>query len=330
MSIPAGMTQDTYNYLLAFTVAHEGPTNFMYNNWPLKNPNKDVTAGVGLALNNEAAAVRQEVRSLFRVKLTGLPATDDDMRQEFRRVFNLARTKDNLLTDYRDKSLLIIPIEAMNSMLDKKMLEFWEGRGKTIQNFARLPAQAQVALMSWNYGLRLSGAPLMCEAVEEGTGDGFTRAAKESFIRGWDDHKNEGHKRLFLNAAAIVREGLAASTLPPLSQCTPPPAVHPSVLAASVAGQPLGQQLAGHWDVRIGAWPGLFLFDARGGVSWMETRATQKHPGRWTSTSTRLEWKFNDPGDFRTFTVPLPLSFAAVSGTILPAGQGWFTMTKKN
>ena len=42
----------------------------------------------------------------------------------------------------------------------------------------------------------------------------------------------------------------------------------------------------------------------------------------------RLEWKFNDPGDIRTFTVPLPLIASKVSGTILPAGQGWFTMAK--
>ncbi|HZT38857.1 MAG TPA: hypothetical protein VFA28_13255 [Bryobacteraceae bacterium] len=87
-------------------------------------------------------------------------------------------------------------------------------------------------------------------------------------------------------------------------------------------------QLSGKWQVSIGDWNGLFYFDERGGVSWANSEASRKHPGRWSVNGSRLEWKFLDPGDFRVFTVNLPLDTKKMSGTILPAGQGWFTMSK--
>jgi len=58
-SLPSGMSDATLNYLITFTVAHEGDTPFMYNNWPLKNPNKDVTVGVGRAIDDENMALAQ-------------------------------------------------------------------------------------------------------------------------------------------------------------------------------------------------------------------------------------------------------------------------------
>jgi len=90
------------------------------------------------------------------------------------------------------------------------------------------------------------------------------------------------------------------------------------------------RQLAGKWAVTIGDWRGFFFFDANGGVSWAESDYSQKHAGRWSVNGSRLEWKFRDPGDFRVFTISLPLNTAKASGTILPAGQGWFTMSKSS
>ena len=41
------------------------------------------------------------------------------------------------------------------------------------------------------------------------------------------------------------------------------------------------------------------------------------------------QWQFNDEGDFRIFTVDLPLQRDGTKGIIKPEGQGWFEMRKK-
>jgi hypothetical protein len=45
-------------------------------------------------------------------------------------------------------------------------------------------------------------------------------------------------------------------------------------------------------------------------------------------TKGQLSWKFKAAGDFRTFVVKLPLKRHDAKGTILPEGQGWFSMSK--
>jgi hypothetical protein len=51
-ALPGSMLEDTFQYVLNFTISHEGPTNFMYKSWSAKNPNPDVTIGVGHALTS--------------------------------------------------------------------------------------------------------------------------------------------------------------------------------------------------------------------------------------------------------------------------------------
>jgi hypothetical protein len=321
MPLPPGMSTATFDYVVSFTIAHEGDTPFMYNNWPLKNQKKDVTVGVGRALFSENDAASPEVRRMFTVKATGRPATADDMRREFRRVNDLARTAGNLFSAYRDASPLQMIREEMLADLRRKLLGYWDTKGQEFPNFATIPAQAQAALMSWNYGLRLRSAPKMCNAVRAGD---FETAAAESKVPGWDGQKNNGHRVLLLNAAAIMKTGADPNKLPPVGGPFKPP---PSEPGAAVPSPPVPAQLAGRWAVAIGGWKGLFFFDAKGGVSWAASDTSPRHAGRWAVKGNRLEWKFNQPGDIRTFTVPLPLSSKS-SGTILPAGQGWFTMSR--
>jgi hypothetical protein len=322
MPIPEGMNTQTFDYVLAFTIAHEGDTPFMYNNWPLKNPNRDVTAGVGLAITSETMAASHEIRSMFTVKATSHLASPEDMQTEFRRVYDLPRTATNLWTDYQDKSPLQMDREAMLRKLSERMLGFWNGRVEMFPNFRAIPAQAQIELMSYNYGARLRTAPKMCNAVRAGD---FMGAALESKVPLWDQRKNEAHERLLMNAATIVREGMDLDTLPPIIGPFKPP---PSISGGTIAPSANIAQLAGSWSVTIGGWSGSFFFDANGGVSWAENDFSQKHAGWWYVNGSRLEWKFRDPGDFRTFTLPLPLITTNAAGTILPAGQGWFTMSK--
>jgi hypothetical protein len=124
----------------------------------------------------------------------------------------------------------------------------------------------------------------------------------------------------------MVSSGLDRTTLPPLTgPFKPPPAV---VGGKTGLNTPLSQQLAGKWAVTIGGWKGFFFFDPQGGVSWAESATAPKHPGRWSAVAGRIEWKFRDPGDFRTFVVQQGVTTGKADGTILPAGQGWFSMAK--
>jgi hypothetical protein len=233
--LPAGMSNDTFQYVVAFTLHHEGDTPFMYNNYPLKSPHKDVTAGVGISLVNADAAASPEIRAMFTVRITGQPATDPEMRKEFKRVYDIDRTADNLHTDFEAPSPLQMDRGSMLRKLNDKLLTLWGQSGMTFPNFETIPAQAQVALMSYNYGARLRSAPKMCAAVLAAD---YETAAKESLVPGWDGQKNAAHNRLFTNAAILfgwryLRVDMA--TLPPLGgPFKPPPYPDKRILPISV------------------------------------------------------------------------------------------------
>jgi hypothetical protein len=162
----------------------------------------------------------------------------------------------------------------------------------------------------------------MCKAVLAGD---YPRAAIECWVNGWDGQKNKAHQVLLLNASALVHQGQDLTKLPPVAGPFKPP---PSELDGTSAQSDVQTQLPGRWNVTIGSWSGMFFFDANGGVSWAETAYGQRHAGRWTADDSTIEWRFREPDDIRTFKVSLPLDTTSVAGTILPAGQGWFTMSK--
>jgi hypothetical protein len=235
--LPAGMLDDTFQYTLNFTIAHEGDTPFMYNNWSAKNKNPDVTMGVGHALSSlpkiglgpgqfTCAAGEREAasaRSMFRIKGTSTQPSPDQMIEEFRRVYNTERVGGNLFSAYQAPSPLEMDREAMLKDLREKMLAYWDQKQVQLPDFTGIPAQAQVVLMSWNYGLRLIAAPKMCAAVRAGD---YTTAANETLVPTWDGQKNDAHKQLMLNAATIVAKGMSLNTLPPMTgPFKPPPSV---------------------------------------------------------------------------------------------------------
>ena len=209
--LPDGMSQEAFDYLLAFTREHEGDTPFMYNNFPLKSPTLDVTAGIGISVPTEDAAARPDVIGMFTFKESQEPVDEVSIRAEWQRVASIERTTDNLFTAYRDASPMEILPEALLDALTTKMLQFWSARGRNVANFDEIPWQAQVALVSINYGLRLTKFPKMCTAVE---GNDFATAASESHVNGWDERKNKGHNILLMNAAIIVRDGRSFDLLP--------------------------------------------------------------------------------------------------------------------
>jgi hypothetical protein len=118
------------------------------------------------------------------------------------------------------------------------------------------------------------------------------------------NHGNHVHVELNGDGAALSTSGAPAA-------------------AAAIAGD-----LAGTWSVTAGTWKGLFVFDAFGNVYWADGVSSARHNGKWTATSGDVQWKFGDAGDFRTFTLKLPLNKASAQGIALPAGQGFFEMKK--
>ena len=105
-------------------------------------------------------------------------------------------------------------------------------------------------------------------------------------------------------------------------------ALKPASGGVDSVSQVVKQGIAGKWKVTIGGWKGLFVFDQIGSVYWAENEYGSRHNGNWTTTATDIQWRFKDPGDFRTFKIAVPQTFSLIKGTILPAGQGFFEMQK--
>jgi hypothetical protein len=223
----AGVPLPTYRYLLEFSKAHEGPIPFMYNNWPVKNAKKDVTAGVGIAITDRDEAAKDEIRLLFRLKGTNSIPTPEQMWAEFDRVNGTKRTNDNLDTEFGAKATMLIPPDLLIKSLEAKMLVCWNQRGALLLEFDRIQAQAQVALMSWNYGMRLINRPAMCDAV---AAEDYFKAAELCPVLGtpgWDPKKNQAHQRLFENAGLIMMGSKDLNLLPPATGPFKPPPTAP-------------------------------------------------------------------------------------------------------
>jgi hypothetical protein len=97
--------------------------------------------------------------------------------------------------------------------------------------------------------------------------------------------------------------------------------------------------IVGNWDVEIGPWKGLFVFESTGGapgiytqggsVYWMDMTSTTKHRGSWWVQADGIYWSFDDdPQGFRRFFhVNLPLQ-SVMNGSVQPSG--FFKMHKAN
>jgi hypothetical protein len=89
--------------------------------------------------------------------------------------------------------------------------------------------------------------------------------------------------------------------------------------------------LLGTWDVKIGPWSGIFVFSAPASVYWADPKAAAaRHSGYWWGNEESVQWQFSDdPKNFRrTFKIELPFQ-SPMNGVILPAGQGFFEMSRR-
>jgi len=233
---PDYMTQQAWDYLLQFTVAHEAMVLHMYNNRASETAKQDVTCGIGILLINRDTATRPDYKFMFYDPATKLQPTDEQLRADWdaaskllRRYYPNANLENTSAGDgYADVCKMRMHPEAvidkMASVLKAKLkseLKNW----LPLETFISMPSQAQVACVSYFYGWSLAKAPNFRQALLDLD---FTRAAKESKLAGAAAAKNKGHERLFLNAASIwdaVANGWEGDLFQVLPQKVTPPEI---------------------------------------------------------------------------------------------------------
>jgi hypothetical protein len=233
---PDYMTQQAWDYLLQFTVAHEAMVLHMYNNRASETAKQDVTCGIGILLINRETATGPDYKFMFYDPATKRQPTDEQLRADWdaaskllRRYYPNANLENTSAGDgYADVCKMRMHPEAvidkMASVLKAKLkseLENW----LPLETFISMPSQAQVACVSYFYGWSLAKAPNFRQAL---LNLDFTRAAKESKLAGAAAAKNKGHERLFLNAASIwdaVGNGWEGDLFQVLPQKVTPPEI---------------------------------------------------------------------------------------------------------
>jgi hypothetical protein len=218
---PPGMKQAAWEYLVRFTTEHEWPVLHMYNNKRSEGDRQDVTCGIGILLTSRDSACQPEIKAMFRNKNTGQPATDDELRADWDTASNILRTGNNLEhtadnKGYGDQCQLVMDAtlvgEYSQKVLQRKLADVRKpGACQELNGFAQMPAQAQVAIASFNYGYLVT----VTKNFRAALGDwDFDRAARESFLKGLAPQKLLGHRTLFWNAARIVEQSLDFDQLP--------------------------------------------------------------------------------------------------------------------
>jgi hypothetical protein len=92
--------------------------------------------------------------------------------------------------------------------------------------------------------------------------------------------------------------------------------------------------LIGKWNVTIGDWRGVFVFDRNRSLYWANQAfdADQKHHAGswWFPLSGGITWRFSDDpkGYQRTFFVNGGALQPSTQGQVLPEGMGFFSMVK--
>jgi hypothetical protein len=80
---PDYMTQQAWDYLLQFTVAHEAMVLHMYNNRASETAKQDVTCGIGILLINRDTATGPDYKFMFYDPATKRQPTDEQLRADW-------------------------------------------------------------------------------------------------------------------------------------------------------------------------------------------------------------------------------------------------------
>jgi hypothetical protein len=226
---PVGMRQSAWDYLLKFTETHEGPIRHLYN---AKTDEADVTLGIGISLPSETSAMASGIVALCFDPATGVPATAEQMKTDWltastmlipgnQRSFNSATGE---LSPFAQRCLMRMTLEKVRSSVQAKLVANFTG-GKAAHrdhypDFETYPAEAQVAIVSFNYGIpAINTFPLLSIAISNGD---WNSAARQCWINKASSRKNRAHQILFTNAARVVEQNLDFDSIADASKVDPP------------------------------------------------------------------------------------------------------------
>ncbi len=210
---PDIMRQSAWDYLLAFTIRHEGAVLHMYNNRATEKAKQDVTCGIGVLLATADVAVRADIMNMFYDPATQAAPTPQQMRADWDAASKLLRTAHNLAQygvvchmrmypdRVNDKMALILRDQKLPALL--KLNDY--------SGFKDMPAAAQAFCLSFAYGRIPLDFPKMnaCIAARDWKG-----AAAQCHMNGASERKNKAHANLLLFAQKVVDQKLSFDTMP--------------------------------------------------------------------------------------------------------------------
>lgn len=220
-SKPVKLAQTTWDYLLKFTLEHEGVVTHMYHNYPKGSSYPDVSCGVGFLLQGEAKTGDPAMKTPTQATIDrwlpyfknqdGSAATSELFTADWEEAYKVKRATNpvnNEVKEFADKCQLrmvqdkIKPKMAEILVYQKLNLEI-AGAHLANVDYWSLPAVAQVAIASIAYGFSLKKMPSFCQALND---KDFYRAASESRLSNMSDIKNNDHRLLLLDADYLTRK----------------------------------------------------------------------------------------------------------------------------
>jgi hypothetical protein len=234
------MKQATWEYLLRFTADHEVKVYHMYNNKASAAAPQDVTCGIGFFLPTKESACDAEIKALFINKTTRQPAGDAELMKDWETASNILRVwgnAPNLETEYTEKCQLVMDQDKtwthMQTGMKRRLAHVRRpGACQGLDDFAKMPAQAQVALTSFNYGWFITSAPILCNHL---MGWDFDSVQKSCYTTAISAEKLLANRTLFWNAARILEQNQDFDHLPTK---TKPPELAPWKAVAEVELEP--------------------------------------------------------------------------------------------
>lgn len=233
---PNQMAKSTWDYLLKFTLHHEGVVNHMYHNFPLGSKFPDVSCGIGFLLAAEkgnpktpSPATVKSWRKNF-INPDGTTPEDDQFIKEWERCYEIKRVsqpRGNMISEFiekvKDKVELKLRLRPeiikpkMAQLLTSKLNDELSHSPLKDVDFWNLPAVAQVAIASVSYGFSPTKMPNFATALKE---KNFYRASSEIKLSNMSDIKNYDHWLLMRDADYLYtyhKDDPAAMGYTPLS-----------------------------------------------------------------------------------------------------------------
>jgi hypothetical protein len=227
---PAKMSQTTWDYLIKFTIHHEGVVNHMYHNYPKGSSYQDISCGVGFLLATKDDVKKQtpskatiDTYLSFFKQTSGIDATEEMFIADWKAAIPIMRVshpQKGEIAEFAAKCVLRMREEKikpkMAQILVKKLNDEIAGAHLKEVDYWGLPAVAQVGIASIAYGYSLTKMPNFCKALKD---KNYEWAATEAQLSNMSAIKNRDHSLLFKDAAYINNEraddSAAYTYLPP-------------------------------------------------------------------------------------------------------------------